>query len=237
MRIRADFDLRAVVRPSEARFIPSPMPGVERILLDRIGEEVARATSIVRYAPGSRFSAHVHGGGEEYLVLEGVFSDESGDHPAGTYVRNPIGSRHAPYSDGGCTIFVKLHQFSPDDRRAVVVDTRRAAFVPTRWPGIASLALHAFGSERTELVRFAPGAREPLHVHDGGEECLVLDGEIEDADGRHRAGTWQRSAVGSRHATFSARGCLLWRKTGHLAGLPDGSDDREERTRTAADAP
>lgn len=230
MRIRADFTQAAVVRPDEVRFTPSPMPGVERIMLDRIGGEVARATSVVRYAPGSRFSEHVHGGGEEYLVLEGTFSDESGDHPVGTYVRNPIGSRHAPYSEGGCTIFVKLHQFSPADRVPLVRDTRSAVFEPTATPGIEVLRLHAFAAERTELVRLAPGAREALHAHEGGEECLILEGELEDADGRYPAGTWLRRPVGSRHATWSARGCLLWRKTGHLAGLsgdPGGPDDAD----------
>src|SRR6516165_7170873 len=55
----------------------------------RIGDEVARATSVVRYAPKSRFSAHIHGGGEEFLVLDGVFQDEHGDFPVGSYIRNP----------------------------------------------------------------------------------------------------------------------------------------------------
>lgn len=220
MRIRADFEQAVSVRPGEVAFTPSPMPGVERILLDRIGDEVARATSFVRYAPGSRFSAHVHGGGEEFLVLDGVFSDESGDYPVGTYVRNPIGSRHAPFSVGGCTIFVKLHQFEPEDRQSIVVDTRRARFTPTETPGIDALALHAFGRERTELLRFAPGARDPLRQRDGGEELLVLEGEIEDAEGRFPAGSWTRRPVGSQHAVWSAQGCLIWRKTGHLAGRP-----------------
>jgi hypothetical protein len=58
-------------------------------MLDRIGDEVARATSIVRYAPASHFSPHVHDGGEEFLVLEGTFQDEHGDYPVGSYVRNP----------------------------------------------------------------------------------------------------------------------------------------------------
>ncbi len=84
------------------------MPGVERRMLERDGDEVARATSLVRFAPNSAFSAHRHGGGEEFLVLEGVFSDESGDFPAGTYARNPVGSRHVPSSELGCVIFVKL---------------------------------------------------------------------------------------------------------------------------------
>ncbi|GAL13613.1 hypothetical protein JCM19233_4618 [Vibrio astriarenae] len=51
--------------------------------LDRVGGEVARATSIVRYKPNSAFSPHTHDGGEEFFVLEGVFSDEHGDYPQG----------------------------------------------------------------------------------------------------------------------------------------------------------
>ena len=64
-------------------------------MLDRRGEEVARATSLVSYAPGSHFERHIHDGGEEILVLEGTFSDEQGDYPTGTYLRNPVGSSHA----------------------------------------------------------------------------------------------------------------------------------------------
>src|SRR3954470_12513782 len=88
MRIHADFSQRVVVRPGDVPWVPSPAAGIERRMLDRIGEEVARATSFVRYAPRSRFSPHVHGGGEEFLVLEGEFADESGRYPEGFYVRN-----------------------------------------------------------------------------------------------------------------------------------------------------
>jgi anti-sigma factor ChrR (cupin superfamily) len=76
MRLNDDFTARALVRFAENDWVASPMPGVERKMLDRIGDEVARATTIVRFAPGSAFSAHTHDGGEEYLVLEGTFQDE-----------------------------------------------------------------------------------------------------------------------------------------------------------------
>ena len=69
MEINADFSQRVVVHAAQLPWVPSPMAGVERRMLDRIGDEVARATSIVRYAPGSQFSPHTHGGGEEFLVL------------------------------------------------------------------------------------------------------------------------------------------------------------------------
>ena len=119
MDINADFSVRASAHAHSNAWIPSPMAGVERKMLDRIGDEVARATTIVRYAPGSHFSPHVHTGGEEFLVLEGVFQDEHGDFPVGSYVRNPPTTRHTPGSEPGCTILVKLWQFDLDDRTDV----------------------------------------------------------------------------------------------------------------------
>ena len=83
MELNADFTKRAVAHSATMPWVASPIAGVDRRMLDRIGDEVARATSIVRYAPQSRFSAHTHGGGEEFFVLDGVFQDEHGDFPAG----------------------------------------------------------------------------------------------------------------------------------------------------------
>jgi anti-sigma factor ChrR (cupin superfamily) len=82
MRLNADFTKRVVIRPEDYDWVASAASGVDRMMLDRIGDEVARATTIVRFAPNSAFDAHTHGGGEEYLVLDGVFSDEAGDYPA-----------------------------------------------------------------------------------------------------------------------------------------------------------
>src|SRR6185369_303934 len=128
MQVNADFTQRAVVHAATLEWTLSPIAGVERRMLDRIGEEVARATSIVRYAPQSHFSPHTHGGGEEFLVLEGVFQDEHGDYPPGFYIRNPPTSAHTPRSDPGWTIFVKLWQFDPADRESVRLDTSTLPF-------------------------------------------------------------------------------------------------------------
>lgn len=218
MLIRSDFAERVVVRPGEEAWTASPSAGVDRVMLDRIGGEVARATSLVRYAPGSRFPAHVHGGGEEFLVLEGVFSDEKGDYPAGTYVRNPPGSSHSPHTDEGCTIFVKLHQFDRADDAQVVIDSRSADFQPGLVPGLSVLPLHAFGSEQVALVRWEPGTRFNAHRHWGGEEIFVVEGVFEDEHGRYPAGSWIRSPHLSEHQPFSTEGCLIYVKTGHLGG-------------------
>ena len=130
MNLNSDFSARAAVHAARLDWTPSPIPGVDRRMLDRIGDEVARATSIVRYAPHSRFAAHTHGGGGEFLALDGVFQDEHGDYLAGTYVRNPPTSSHTPGSEPGCTIFVKLCQFDPDDRMPVRIDTSAVPFAP-----------------------------------------------------------------------------------------------------------
>jgi len=89
-------------------------------MLDRLGAESGRATSIVRCVPGSYFSAHVHDGGEEFLVLEGVFSDEHGNYGPGSYLRNPPGSLHSPFSEEGCTLYVKTGHLSKAIAEAVV---------------------------------------------------------------------------------------------------------------------
>lgn len=218
MRLNADFSCRAVVTPDQYRWVASPTPGVERMMLDRIGEEVARATSLVRYAPNSDFPRHEHGGGEEILVLEGEFADEHGRYPAGSYLRNPIGTAHAPRVGAeGATLFVKLHQFSPADTERKVVDTRRLAWRPGGESGVEVMPLHEFEGERVALVRWAPNIRFQPHAHWGGEEILVLEGTFHDEHGAYPAGSWLRSPHRSQHTPFTREdGALLYVKVGHL---------------------
>jgi anti-sigma factor ChrR (cupin superfamily) len=212
-----DFDSRVVVRTADAPWLASPHPGVERRLLDRVGGEVARATSIVRYAPGSRFERHVHGGGEEILVLEGTFSDETGDHPVGTYLRSPPDSAHAPYSRDGCMLFVKLWQFTPGDTAAVRIDTRDGGWRQGLVPGLKVLPLHGHDGIDTALVCWAPVTVFNPLSHPGGEEILVLDGVFRDEGGAYPAGTWLRSPRWSRHAPYTGpEGALIYVKVGHL---------------------
>ncbi|MEB3268837.1 MAG: cupin domain-containing protein [Leptolyngbya sp.] len=217
MQIHADFSQRVVVHTPDLPWVESPMAGVQRRMLDRDGAEVARATSLVRYAPGSAFSAHTHGGGEEFLVLDGVFSDEYGDYPAGTYVRNPVGSRHTPRSDEGCTILVKLWQMHPQDQERVAIATATAPWQPGLVPGLQVMPLHSFGTEQVALVNWAPGTQFQRHTHYGGEEILVLEGVFEDEQGRYPQGTWLRNPHGSVHTPFSTTGCVIYVKVGHLA--------------------
>ncbi|KJS45464.1 cupin domain-containing protein [Roseovarius sp. BRH_c41] len=216
MRINADFSQRVVVRPEDYDWVQSPATGVERMMLDRIGDEVARATTLVRFAPESYFDAHTHGGGEEFLVLEGVFSDESGDYPAGSYVRNPIGTSHKPHTKEGCTILVKLYQFDRSDTEQFHIDTKSADFRPGLVEGLSVLPLHTTVNENVALVRWAPGTRFTPHRHWGGEEIFVIEGTFADEHGRYPAGSWVRSPHLSEHKPYSDEGCLIYVKTGHL---------------------
>ena len=217
MNVNADFNARVAIDARNMPWMASPQAGVERKMLDRVGDEVARATSIVRYAPGSVFAPHTHELGEEVLVLTGTFEDDQGAYPAGTYVRNPPGSRHRPFSTAGCEIFVKLRQFQAGDDARVVIDTAQATFRPGLVPGLTVLPLHEYGSEHVALVRWAPGTRFQVHTHWGGEEILVLEGTFSDEYGDYPAGSWLRSPHLSRHQPFSDAGCLIYVKVGHLA--------------------
>lgn len=217
MDLNSDFDQRVVQSARNAVWNASPLPGVDRRMLDRVGEEVARATSIVRYAAGSHFDRHVHDGGEEIFVLDGVFSDEHGDYPAGAYLRSPPGTSHAPFSRDGCTLFVKLWQFAPDDTEPVRIDTSTAAWQPGLVPGLSVMPLHEHDGVSTALVRWAPETRFDTHTHPGGEEILVLDGVFHDEYGDYPTGTWLRNPRWSRHTPFTGReGALIYVKVGAI---------------------
>jgi anti-sigma factor ChrR (cupin superfamily) len=223
MKINADLSRRVVLATGELPWVASPLVGVERRMLDRDGDEVARATSLVRYAPGSHFSAHIHGGGEEFLVLEGTFSDEHGDYPAGMYVRNPPGSQHTPRSDAGCTILVKLWQMDPDDEAFVRLDTTdRSAFQPTDVAGETALELYTHGDERVRMLGWEPGAALGERTYPGGAELFVVEGAFEDEGGAYRSGAWLRLPPGSCHTPVATDSSRVLIKTGHLADPPGG---------------
>lgn len=201
-------------------WVPSPAAGVERRMLDRIGEEVARATSIVRYAPGSAFPAHVHGGGEEFLVLDGVFQDEHGDFGPGAYIRNPPQSRHTPASVPGCTIFVKLWQFDPADRTQIRLDTNLMTFEPAAGrPGVELMPLFQDSHENVRLERWAAGAAIAFTPR-GGLELLVLEGGCTEGGEAFLPQSWLRLPAGAAlQATAGPAGCRVWVKEGHLAEI------------------
>lgn len=214
MELNADFKARVVVHSDQLDWSASPMPGVDRRMLDRIGGEVARATTIVRYAPQSKFSAHTHTGGEEFIVLEGVFQDEHGDFPAGTYVRNPPTTAHTPGSEPGCTIFVKLWQFDMDDRNQFRKTMAEELGAPQ--DGVATAELHRDEREIVTYSHLDPGA--VLTRDDpGGIEMLVIDGSVVESGETLGKDAWLRLPEGQiLLATAGDAGAKVWIKTGHL---------------------
>ncbi len=217
VNLNSDFAQRVVLHTPQMAWQSSPLPGVERKMLDRIGDEVARATSLVRYVPEASFRGHVHGGGEEILVLEGEFCDEAGSYPAGTYLRNPPGSSHAPFSKSGCTLFVKLWQFAPGDMARTCLQTQTEPWRQGLVSGLSVMPLHEHEGVSTALVRWAPNTLFNSHIHPGGEEIYVLDGVFHDGLGAYPKGSWIRSPRYSKHRPFTqAEGALIYVKVGAL---------------------
>lgn len=214
MELNADFEKRCVVHSEQLDWKASPMPGVDRRMLDRIGGEVARATTIVRYAAGSKFSEHTHTGGEEFIVLDGVFQDEHGDFPEGTYVRNPPTTAHTPGSALGCTIFVKLWQFDMNDRNQFRKTMADELGAPVN--GVATAELHRDARETVTFHQMESGTT--LGITDtGGIEMLVIAGSVAQAGETLAKGAWLRLPDGDGlSAVAGADGAKVWVKAGHL---------------------
>ena len=214
MELNADFTKRVLLHTGDIPWKASPMPGVDRRMLDRIGDEVARATSIVRYAPQSKFSAHTHTGGEEFIVLEGVFQDEHGDYPAGTYVRNPPTTSHTPGAAEGCTIFVKLWQFDLDDRTQF--RKNMGAALVDLGDGVSVQILHQDARETVRFVTLAPAAVF-AETSIGGAELLMIQGDATEGSDTLAKGAWLRVPDGGAlQVTGGKDGAKFWIKTGHL---------------------
>nr|WP_319556969.1 cupin domain-containing protein [uncultured Vibrio sp.] len=213
--LNMNFTQRIVIETTQQAWLASPAAGVWRKPLEREAKESGHTTSIVKYEAGSRFATHYHPFGEEIFVLEGVFSDENGDYPAGTYIRNPPGSHHAPFSQEGCVILVKLNQFDPQDLTEVRIDTNKS-----EWKlgigGLQVIPLHDFENERVALVKWPKGEQFQHHRHFGGEEILVLSGEFKDELGIYPKHTWMRAPHLSEHTPFVEVDTVIWVKTGHL---------------------
>lgn len=213
--LNMNFAERVVIDTQSMPWIASPAQGVWRKQLEREEAESGHTTSIVRYEAGSQFKTHPHPMGEEIFVLEGVFSDENGDYPAGTYLRNPPGSSHAPFSDKGCVILVKLNQFDARDSATVRVNTNRQQWL-AGIGGLEVMPLHDFEHEHVALVKWPAGERFQPHKHFGGEEILVLSGKFSDEHGQYPKGCWIRSPHMSEHFPYVEQETVILVKTGHL---------------------
>lgn len=208
-------DEKLAIPTSEMAWVDSPESMVKRKPLEREKEESGQVTSVVEYKPGATFKAHSHPMGEEIFVLDGEFADERGRYPKGTYIRNPPGSSHSPFSEKGCVLFVKLNQFKSGDTEQVVVESTKEPWLQ----GSGSLKvkpLHDFKGQGTALVLWPKDAKFQPHSHWGGEEIFVLDGTFKDEHQDYPKHTWIRSPHLSSHNPFVTDGCLILVKTGHM---------------------
>jgi anti-sigma factor ChrR (cupin superfamily) len=223
--INGNLSVRAVADTASMEWMPSPSSSVWRKRVHLVGEpESGQVTSVVRYGPHSRFPAHDHPEGEEILVLEGVFSDEHGNWPAGTFLLNPEGFRHAPFSEPGCVLFVKLRQFAGPTRSHIVVDTHKLAWAPGPNPAVAYKHLYRQPgfSDLIRLERWERQADLGIVSYEQGAELFVLEGEFADDAGAYSAGCWLRLPAGSQHHPRSAGGCTLYVKRSGLPYLRSG---------------
>ncbi len=213
--LNMDFKQRVVIQTARQDWIASPSSKVWRKPLEREAAEHGHTTSIVRFEANASFSRHTHPLGEEILVLDGVFSDEYGDYGPGSYLRNPPGSSHSPFSREDCELFVKLDQFNPEDTASVRINAQTTEWLPGQG-GLEVMPLHDFGGEHVALVKWPAGERFQPHTHFGGEEVLVLSGEFKDEFGNYPTGTWIRSPHMSKHFPFVDEPTIIWVKVGHL---------------------
>jgi anti-sigma factor ChrR (cupin superfamily) len=217
--LNMNFEQPLAINTQESPWQESPMKGVMRKPLERSAAESGHVTSVVKYAKGAHFSEHAHPLGEEIFVLDGVFSDEAGDYPAGSYIRNPPGSLHSPFSETGCTLLVKLNQFSPLDLSTVRINTNTTPWL-AGMGGLHVMPLHDFaseqGNENAALVKWPAGEVFQPHRHFGGEEIFVLSGEFKDEHGHYPKHSWLRSPHMSQHHPFVTEETVILVKTGHL---------------------
>ena len=216
--LNQDFTKRVVINTLIGEWHTSPSSGVERLYLERDNMgEFAKASSIVKFQPGSEFEEHIHDNGEEIFVLDGIFSDQYGDYPKGTYLRNPHNSNHVPFSKDGCKIFVKLRQFKKGDNISIIKNTLNSEWLQGLVPGLKVMPLHEYQTEHAAMVKWDPNTRFNAHKHWGGEEIYVVDGVFYDQFGAYPKGTWIRSPHLSEHQPFTRdEGALIFVKTGHL---------------------
>ena len=216
MRINDDLSKPVIVHGAKLDWVPSPSGGVDRRMLFRVGGEVARATSVVRYAPGSAFPRHTHGGGEEIFVLDGTFQDEHGDYPAGSYFRNPPGTSHVPAAKNGCTIFVRLWQYRDGDQTQIVRQPGEGEQVEPHAGASAATVLFDDGHEEVRLEDWK--ASETVTIANArGLEFFVLSGRVIINGETLEPQSWGRLPAGvGLTATVGPASARLWLKDAPL---------------------
>lgn len=184
--------------------------------------EAGRVTSVVRYEPGASFHSHPHPEGEEILVLDGVFSDEHGDWPAGTYLLNPEGFEHAPFSRDGCVLFVKLRQYA-GARDHYAIETDDVPWTPGERDGVSVRSLYvdpAF-TDTMAIEHWGPTTDAVEIANPAGLELFIIEGGLRvgppnGTPGSWPAGAWLRFPAGHSPRLSAPSGAKFYVKRGHL---------------------
>ncbi|CAF2122644.1 unnamed protein product [Rotaria magnacalcarata] len=237
MQICSDLSVPHVIDSNLIPFVDSPKKGVQRRMLDRTGDEVARATTIVKFDPFVKFPRHNHEGGEEFVMLEGrLFDDLSGEHNPLTYCRHGMGTLHEPWTtEEGAILLVKLRQMNDlTEAPITMIDTETS----NDWKKDLDTKrerLDLFSNTKTGecvwMEKLEAGFQsDNWVVGQGGEEIFVLKGDMsfENMDGTDdennknncTKGFWIRRPTdwaGRKFKGTSENGCQLFMKTGHLA--------------------
>ncbi|ALH96083.1 cupin domain-containing protein [Acinetobacter equi] len=216
MRIHADFTKLIIITPDDYEWIKSPGGEVNRMMLDRIGEEQARATSLVEFAPNSQFPEHKHPLGEEVLVLSGVFTEDKEQHyPTGWYMRNQHQSVHQVSSERGCRIFVKLMQMTEDELEPTRINTLDS----TNWVSTLDryiCPLYESKIEKTFLEKLDAN-QNFSETLEQDVEIFIIEGELCSDSNFYPTGSWLRIPQKSNlQLCATALGATIYIKSGHL---------------------
>lgn len=223
--INGDLSIPVVMRTSNMQWQASPSQSVWRKRLHLVGDaESGQVTSLVKFEPNSSFPIHDHPDGEEILVLEGVFSDEQGDWGAGSYLLNPEGYRHQPYSLEGCLLFVKLRQYQGRGRNHVTLRRNDLDWQPSPYSGVMVKHLYHETAypESTQLECWQPGMETIDRTYPDGIEYFVLEGSFSDHKKIYCKGDWIRLPAETRHSVQTKEGCTLYVKLNALSQLKPG---------------
>jgi hypothetical protein len=155
MRINDNLSAPIVVHAERQDWVLSPAAGVDRANAIPCRRR-SRPRDVDRaLCSASAFPRHTHGGGEEVLVLEGVFQDEHGDYPAGSCFRNPPGTSHVPATREDCTVFVRLWQFRERDNIQIVCQPGEGQHIDRRSGARSATVLFDDGHEMVWLEEWS----------------------------------------------------------------------------------
>lgn len=212
--LNSNMSIAAVVYSGAMDWQSSPSATVSRKRFHLVGPaETGQVTSLVQYDPGASFPAHAHPGGEEILVLKGTFSDETGDWPIGSYLLNPEGFIHAPYSKAGCLLLVKLRQYAGSQTVRLALDSVKTAEID----GVNVKLLHSNPIEKTMVAKLHDG-QVITRKCEGGCEGFVLTGNVNVNDAKLNPYDWFRFPDGD-DITVISHGCSLYLKFGAVIQL------------------